>query len=784
MSKLGTIRIKGVRGIRSELTLDLEGRSLLLRGDNGTGKSSIAQALRWCLLGQISSANAGAIPPEFQRHLLEKDAAASEIDIALHGGGRIVMKGGAIDAALTDATGHAYLACCKRSSPFLRRDELLAFLSDEAKDRFKYIERFLELDAVDTLLSKISPLAKDEEAKASEAQESLGRMIDEASKALPQAAVSTVTQLLASLYAEAARLGIAVVTDGTFDGLDALREKLPRTKPDPTAAQRRAQLSSALERANALAPPEHPHTALTGLRDAEARAAETDLAPLLMAAAAAFERHPHRETCPVCEQSVVAANLGPRLRSRLALLEEVHNTTESALALGGAWAEFYRRLDELEAVVKASPPEVTTRATGRALLDELVVADADGLSGRTLARLAELRETLTTARDAIPDELRASELAKLAQTVDTARQLRADLETAEKDARSHEKRAKDLRTVEKAISSARKDVVDATTKDIESLVADFYQRVHPPDRSEEVTGAPKIRVKRYGAGTAHVVGSINETEIGDPLNVYSDGHLDTVGICVFLALRKRSSTGPKLLVLDDIVLSIDNGHAERLVELLREDFRDHQTLILSHNELFMRMCRKPFSQAKYLEIVRWTLENGPLISGHVSNVEELEDKLATSGSAERVASTMRPVLDALLLDACGAFEVKLPLTRGRGLTVDEYWSPLRLKLHELVKAGLVPNLDATFEKIGSPSFFRNALGAHLNEWALEAQLKQVQRVAEGILAIVAALTCTGCKRIPSLRNSRDPREGFRCDCPRSAGGPSLPHHLTESETDR
>lgn len=784
MSTIGTIRIKAVRGIRSALTLDLDGRSLLLRGDNGTGKSSIAQALRWCLSGQMSSANAPVIPGEYQRHILEQDAAASEVEIMLHGGGRIVMKGGAIDAELTDAAGQAYLAACKRSSPFLRRDELLGFLTDAPGERFKYIERFLELDAVDALLAKLGPLAKRHETRATEAAGTVAGALNRVAVDLPRPTPTRVSELTSALFAEARRLGVTVDADETFDGLVALRAKLPRTKPDASAAHRRAELSTALEQANSLAPPAHPHTVLVALGEAEARAAETDLASLLKAAAVAVERHPQRETCPVCDQGVDTAKLAERLQSRLALLEDVRMCTERAQALGAKWREFYRRLDELDAVAKAAPRVETTPSTGRLLLDELVANDAEGLAARVLARLAELRQVLAAARDSIPDELRASELATLARAVDAAFAARPTMEAAEKEAVTEAKRAGELRAVEKAVSAARKDVVEVTTKEIQAIVVDFYERVHPPDSSEEVTGAPKIKIKRLGAGTAHVLGSMNKTEVGDPLNVYSDGHLDTVGICVFLALRKRSSTGPKLLVLDDIVLSIDHGHAGRLVKLLREEFGDHQTLIFSHNELFMRMCRAPFSQAKHLEIVRWTLENGPLISGHVSNIAELEDKLASSGSAERVASAMRPVLDALLLDACGAFEVKVPLTRVRGLTVEEYWSPLRTKLDELVKRELVPNLDIAFEKIGSPSFFRNALGAHLNEWALEAQLKQVQRVAEGILAIVAALTCGGCKRIPSLRNPRETRDGFRCDCPRTAGGPSLPHHLTQSESAR
>ena len=45
------ITAAAVKGIRKELSLDLNGRSVLFLGDNGTGKSSIEFAMRWALTG-------------------------------------------------------------------------------------------------------------------------------------------------------------------------------------------------------------------------------------------------------------------------------------------------------------------------------------------------------------------------------------------------------------------------------------------------------------------------------------------------------------------------------------------------------------------------------------------------------------------------------------------------------------------------------------------------------------------------------------------------------------
>ena len=80
------IRIQGVRGIRRELTLDLKGASLVLRGDNGTGKSSIVAGLLWALRGE-ESPMPGAKPDSeeaYRAHILD-GAAASQVILDLSG---------------------------------------------------------------------------------------------------------------------------------------------------------------------------------------------------------------------------------------------------------------------------------------------------------------------------------------------------------------------------------------------------------------------------------------------------------------------------------------------------------------------------------------------------------------------------------------------------------------------------------------------------------------------------------------------------------------------------
>lgn len=783
MTTIGKIRIKGVRGIRAELPIDLDGRSLLLRGDNGTGKSSIAQALRWAVTGAPTGPGAKALPDAFQRHSLDADPAACEVTVDLLPKGRIVMKAGKVDVVETDEAGRAYIDACVRSNPFLRRDELLGFLGAAPVDRFKYLEQFLDLDRAERLGAELGAVAKKHEGLAKDADAALSRLVELAATHLPPdgSTLKSSSDLLARLCGRAGALGITVDAGLGFDGLVALRANLGVKPRSDATTSRRLELANAVRDAKSLVPPDHPRTVLERLRDAEQRASETELVRLLTEAIVVVENRPSLESCPVCEQHVEVDALAARLRARVAVLAEVRALTQDASALAGAWSKFLSTLDAVEHVASAGAGKRSVYASGRALLDELERSDGGTLSARVLARVDGARRSLETQLAAIPDDLRASELAKLADAIDAAIGARVALERHEANHAKHALLGRKTRAVEKSVGAARKDVAEEILESIASLVASYYERIHPPDQADEVTGAPTIKVTRHGGGTAHVRGLFNKQEIDDPRFVYSDGHLDTVGICIFLALRKSSNAGPKLLVLDDVVLSIDLGHADRLVKVLRDDFKDHQVLLFSHNELFMRMCRALLSGAKDLAIVRWTLQCGPQIRGRIMHVDRLRKTLEESGSAQEVALHMLPVLDELLSACATAFELRLPTTRTRGLTVDEYWSQLKPKLAELTKVRVLPDLAAVFEKIGTPSFFRNALGAHLNDWALEASLRQVQQVAEGVLELVEHLHCTRCKSVVTLTNSREPAQGFECECAHPSR-PSL-RSATPSTTD-
>ena len=53
MAKIKSIKINGLRGVREPLNLDLNKKSVLIYGDNGTGKSSLTDSFEWFFYDKI-----------------------------------------------------------------------------------------------------------------------------------------------------------------------------------------------------------------------------------------------------------------------------------------------------------------------------------------------------------------------------------------------------------------------------------------------------------------------------------------------------------------------------------------------------------------------------------------------------------------------------------------------------------------------------------------------------------------------------------------------------------
>lgn len=767
---IDTIVIEAVRGVRGEITLSLNAKSLVVRGDNGTGKSSIVQALAWALTGQR-----GKDFEESWGHVL--DSRKSRVVVTLAGGARIE----ATEKNVTcDDIASKVRAACQKATPFLMRRQLLGFLEQRPVDRFRYLESFLDLEQADALHATLTDKARDAEADQEANKSRAAQLLQAVVQRLPRDRRANVGSWKAATkeilaWATSGAVGLHVID---WDGLKAQIVGLRDLLGGEGLARKRLRLSAALAAfeslavAEQLAPLAPLVLRLTGLQEASNGADDINL---LEAAAKHFSQQHDAKVCPVCEQQISANEVRQGIGARLEALRELRTVRTQVEATTELWRQRGRVLlaainEAAIALGMASLDAQPAAAAGPAFTRSDWTGSGD-VEAEQLATMTYFRQQLTAALAELPDEDQAEAQRELLHALEAAAEGELAIGLAEDACTTTGRLAVDLRALAEALRTARQDIASELLDEISGLVGQYYARIHPADAPDEVTGKPRIEVQRRSGGTALVRGEFNKREVDNLRALYSDGHLDTVGICVFLALRRFRATrdgtnDPHLMVLDDIVLSVDLGHARRFLDLLREEFSDHQVLMFTHNGLFFDWCIDRLAGYERAVIQRWTLEAGPLLGNYPSSLERLKVAISKEASPKLLAQAATNLMDEWLADARFELQLSIPARRGEEYTLTDIWQEFQARLKAAEKKWAEPIGDCSrlLSELKDLPRMRNRLAAHENEFAHEFPVAVVREIAGNCAALVESLYCAACRRFAEyLPNPREP-EIIRCRC--------------------
>lgn len=84
-------------------------------------------------------------------------------------------------------------------------------------------------------------------------------------------------------------------------------------------------------------------------------------------------------------------------------------------------------------------------------------------------------------------------------------------------------------------------------------------------------GGIRLYLKPKVRGSLEYDAAFQDSTQIPPQAYYSDAHLDTLGICMFLALAKHFNDDNTIIVLDDVMTSADEAHRERFMNVLHDE---------------------------------------------------------------------------------------------------------------------------------------------------------------------------------------------------------------------
>jgi hypothetical protein len=762
--RLSRIKASGVRGIPSGWpTLAIGERGLVLYGPNGTGKTSFIDAIEYLLTRRSSlfdENRQGVNWAVGKQHIR-----ATQVDAAL----TVTNGANSWELKFDSAPAQPLVAWCEvasRSSFLLRRYMLLRFIEAAPKGRYEQLEPFLNLGDFIEFEERLSSIKSSIDTACSllRADVASSNRTFQASFDLAKDEPVTLANILKKINVKLHSIGVERCTDEPSCKVASIivREMLESEKPTEKYLSLMRlkhsvqQMSSGRIYVDLMG---QYSAALYAFEEEFRREKKLVVAEILEHAKELISNNALTE-CPICERPIDPIALADRLQQRIndnvrfatlredasrkrqALLQPINLLHTSLVTLIAAWdrdmpdpipRKFLEESAVLLEITEALKANITSEQA-RSFEEHLREAPENRDELIVLIDRIANAETQGLVRLAVSEA--SAMLSNLDKLWDSHRRKLSSLEVLDGEWRIAE-------AVHSHAVASRKGVVQELLDSIASVANSMYEAIHP----EEKIATSRLMVRPTEEGSVNL-----QTEfygkVAPPRLHYSESHLDTLGLCYFLALRKTEAVVDgsfRLLLLDDVLHSVDADHRVRVAQLLTREFSDHQLVITTHDDIFFERLRASLNTngMEYQRFHGWDIVKGPAVGSKTSDIELVCDEdLRMGAPPPELSAACGRAFEWMLRNLTENLQVAIPARFNRGHDIGSMWPPLFKKLKQMKAfADARPNLS---DDIDLHAWVRNAIGAHYNVTSSPPTPSETRDFAS-LLAILYEMTyCRAC----------------------------------------
>jgi hypothetical protein len=586
VSPLKKLTITGFRGALKpfSMTFDPSSKLTVVYGENASGKSTICDALELLSRGRVGSLENRGLGTAILRYWPSLGKALADISITLESESQecsitVGRTGEVVSLSLED----------RPRVDVFRRNQILSLIDAKPSERYAAISRFIDVSGIEASEASLRELIRDLKKQ----RDGAAARLDENEMTIRQFWETAGSQPPDTFaWAEAESKGTLDAAEKEINSIRALQTAYTRLSELPARLRAAQQsLTGAKNSADA---------AMASVREKfESISTESvETVRVLEAANAFLSKHPSPAACPLCESTEKMSGLAKRIQNRM----EVFSSLQTAQAEATAAEEATKRADQhLQLVREAARQDVAKFEACRssaALPRDVHVPDspipnsASGLAS-WLTATAALNAEWKTAETARHD--RRQFVSTLRQALETWRVNGAALDDLNQLLPRLERT---LKVVEEERRRFTDDLLSAIASDVSRL----YEEVHPAE------GQTDIRLELDPKKRASLeIGASFCGQATRPQGYFSESHLDTLGLCVFIALAALDQPEETILVLDDVLSSVDENHTARLLKLLKAESQRFRHCILTTHK---RPTQEATASVQYIELAPWSLRTG------------------------------------------------------------------------------------------------------------------------------------------------------------------------------
>ena len=328
----------------------------------------------------------------------------------------------------------------------------------------------------------------------------------------------------------------------------------------------------------------------------------------------------------------------------------------------------------------------------------------------------------------------------------------------------------------KTFLESRDKILNQLYSEIKDRFVELYRELHLDDEIEF-----KAIIISEGAGVDFKV-DFHGRGVNPPNALHSEGHQDSMGICLYLALAERLTQGfIDLIILDDVMMSVDAPHRREICNLLANFFKGRQFFITTHDQTWARQLQSEgvIKARNRIEFSNWTIENGPSVNISGDIWDEIDDDLEIN-DIPSAAAKLRRGSEEYFSQVCSALHapVRFNLSGQYELgdllsgAMAEYRSELK---HAKEAANSWGNTDELERLKEIDEFSRNVFtrlnmerwavnpALHYNQWA-DFTPQDFKPVVDIFRDLFSIFQCDKCGTLLHLVINGPRPEAVKCNC--------------------
>jgi energy-coupling factor transporter ATP-binding protein EcfA2 len=299
--------------------------------------------------------------------------------------------------------------------------------------------------------------------------------------------------------------------------------------------------------------------------------------------------------CPACGRSITVEQLATHVRTELDRLHELKEKRDKAQASVVEYTDTVNRIihalknehlndwlnesDNVDALTALKHLETRMSSLGDVITPEKIDDEIDTIL-RSVKRSVE--ETPLPTKQLL-DDLGIIEAAKslkgieeLSRFLSSIHNVTSQLEAGEEIVRHY-------------VRTRVEEIVSRCT----SAIQKFWSILHPSEPIEDLRltssedKAVEVELKFFGKPQP------------SPRLTLSEGHRNSLSLCIFLAVAELAPVSDVPIILDDIVSSLDRDHRGRIVEILQRELGNRQILLFTHDREWYSELRSRLPSSKW-----------------------------------------------------------------------------------------------------------------------------------------------------------------------------------------